>query len=144
MARQQQKQRVNLARALATDPAVILCDDATSALDTVIGAAVFDHLRDLARDLSLTPLFISPALPVIRSLRDDIVALSDERVVDKITTGARESTGTVHPCTELLPSSVSEMSIGWFEHTEIKLSDAHQRLSSANAIERNRAILVDG
>jgi peptide/nickel transport system ATP-binding protein len=135
-----QKQRVNLARALAAEPAVILCDEVTSALDTVVGAAVLDLLRDLTRDLGLTLLFISHDLSVVRSLCDDIVVLYGGRVVEKITTGALESTGAVHPYTELLLSSVPDMSIGWLEQAEIKLSDARQRLSSANADERNHTI----
>ena len=112
----------------------------TSALDTVVGAAVLDLLRDLTRDLGLTLLFISHDLSVVRSLCDDIVVLYGGRVVEKITTGALESTGAVHPYTELLLSSVPDMSIGWLEQAEIKLSDARQRLSSANADERNHTI----
>jgi peptide/nickel transport system ATP-binding protein len=70
-----QKQRVNLARALAARPAVILCDEVTSALDTVVGAAVLDLLGELQRELRVAYMFISHDLSTVRAVCDDMMIL---------------------------------------------------------------------
>lgn len=109
-----QKQRVNLARALAAKPDLILCDEVTSALDTVVGAAILELLRDLRRELGVSYLFISHDISTVRALCDDIVVMYSGH---KIEEGSRESFSQTpfHPYTDLLVHSVPELRQGWLE-----------------------------
>src|SRR5437762_13491583 len=76
-----QKQRVNLARALAAEPDLILCDEVTSALDTVVAAAILDLMAELRRELGVSYMFISHDLNTVRAVCDDIVVLYAGRKV---------------------------------------------------------------
>ena len=67
-----QKQRVNLARALAAEPSLILCDEVTSALDTVVAAAVLELLAELRRELGVAMMFISHDLSTVRAICDQV------------------------------------------------------------------------
>jgi peptide/nickel transport system ATP-binding protein len=109
-----QKQRVNLARALAAKPDLILCDEVTSALDTVVGAAILELLGDLRRELGVSYLFISHDISTVRALCDDIVVMYSGHKVEE---GSREafSKTPFHPYTDLLVHSVPELRQGWLE-----------------------------
>ncbi|MFT4067322.1 ABC transporter ATP-binding protein [Paraburkholderia sp.] len=109
-----QKQRVNLARALAADPKLILCDEVTSALDTVVGAAILELLRDLQKKLGVSYLFITHDIAKVRAISDDIVVLYAGRRVE---TGNRDalSAPPYHPYSHLLVSSAPELRAGWLE-----------------------------
>lgn len=109
-----QKQRVNLARALAAEPDLILCDEVTSALDTVVGAAILDLLADLRRELNVSYMFISHDISTVRAVCDDIMVLYAGTRVD---TGSREALRVppYHPYADLLISSVPELRIGWLD-----------------------------
>ncbi|MEB2517140.1 ABC transporter ATP-binding protein [Pseudomonas sp. YuFO20] len=110
-----QKQRVNLARALAAKPDLILCDEVTSALDTVVGAAILELLRDLRQQLGVSYLFISHDISTVRALCDDVVVMYSGR---KIEAGSRQSfiQAPFHPYTDLLIHSVPELRQGWLEN----------------------------
>lgn len=109
-----QKQRVNLARALAAEPDLILCDEVTSALDTVVAAAVLDLLVDLRRELGVSYMFISHDLKTVRAICDDIMVLFAGSKVEAGSRGALAA-GPHHPYADLLTASVPDMRIGWLE-----------------------------
>ena len=109
-----ERQRVNLARALAAEPKLIICDEITSALDTVVAQAILDLLRDLQERLDVGYLFISHDISTVARVADAIAVMQNGEVVE---CGA---TGTVlapphHPCTELLLKSVPDMRTDWLD-----------------------------
>ena len=109
-----EKQRINLARALAAEPEVILCDEVISSLDTVVGAAVIELLKQLQERLKVTYVFISHDLSTVASFADRILVLYAGRVVE---VGAIQHvlSPPYHPYTRLLLSSIPEMRQGWIE-----------------------------
>ena len=109
-----QKQRVNLARALAAEPDLILCDEVTSALDTVVGAAVLDLLAELRRELGVSYMFISHDISTVRAVCDEVAVLYSGRKVDA---GSRKALAAppFHPYADLLISSVPELRTGWLD-----------------------------
>jgi len=109
-----QKQRVNLARALAAEPDLILCDEVTSALDTVVGAAVLDLMAQLRRELGVSYLFISHDLHTVRSVCDEIVVMQHGRKLAQVARADFER-GPHHPYYELLARSVPELRCGWLD-----------------------------
>ncbi|MEO0619939.1 MAG: ABC transporter ATP-binding protein [Pseudomonadota bacterium] len=109
-----QKQRVNLARALAANPEVMLCDEVTSALDTIVGANVIKLLTELRDKTGVSYVFISHDLSTVASFADDIVVLYAGRVAEQGPT-AQVLAPPFHPYTKLLMTSVPEMRVGWLE-----------------------------
>ncbi len=112
-----QKQRVNLARALAAEPDLILCDEVTSALDTVVGAAVLDLIAELRRELGVSYLFISHDLHTVRAVCDEIVVMQNGRKLAQVAR-ADYDRGPHHPYYELLARSVPELRRGWLDEMD--------------------------
>jgi peptide/nickel transport system ATP-binding protein len=112
-----QKQRVNLARALAAEPELILCDEITSALDTVVAAAILELLKDLQSELGLSYLFISHDLSTIEAICDDVLVMYKGEVVENLP-AAKMSTRATHPYSKLLISSVPQLDTGWLAGLE--------------------------
>jgi peptide/nickel transport system ATP-binding protein len=112
-----QKQRVNLARALAAEPDLILCDEVTSALDTVVGAAVLDLIAELRRELGVSYLFISHDLHTVRSVCDEIIVMQHGRKLAQVAR-ADYNRGPHHPYYEQLARAVPELRRGWLDELD--------------------------
>lgn len=126
-----QKQRINLARALAAGPDLILCDEVTSALDTIVGAAVIKLLQSLRERLDLAYLFISHDLSTVSSFADQVMVLYAGQTAELGPLNAVLSP-PYHPYTRLLLSSVPELKPGWLEEV---LESRERMLAVSRSVE---------
>ena len=109
-----QKQRVCIARALAAEPELILCDEVTSALDQLVAEEILKLLQRLQDELQVTYLFITHDLATVKAIADEIVVMLQGKIVAQ---GGRQEilTPPHHEYTELLLSSVPEMNPDWLD-----------------------------
>jgi peptide/nickel transport system ATP-binding protein len=120
-----QKQRVCIARALAANPKLIICDEVTSALDPLVADGILKLLMALQAEAQVAYLFITHDLATVRAIADKIAVMYKGSVVRY----GQKSDVLAPPFddyTDLLLSSVPEMEIGWLERTI-----AHRKMESA-------------
>jgi peptide/nickel transport system ATP-binding protein len=109
-----QKQRVCIARALAVEPDLIICDEVTSALDQIVAEGILKLLLSLQKELAVYYLYITHDLATVKAIADWVVVMHQGRVVQQ---GPKEQVlkPPHHPYTELLLSSVPEMDPRWLD-----------------------------
>ncbi len=110
-----EKQRVCIARALAAEPDMIICDEVTSALDQLVAEDILKLLQRLQNQLGVSYLFITHDLATVKAISDEIVVMLQGRVVEH---GSRDEilTPPHHEYTELLLASVPEMDPDWLDN----------------------------
>ncbi len=107
-----QKQRIGIARALAAEPQLIICDEVTSALDQIVQEGILKLLTRLQGEFGLAYMFITHDLATVRAIADEVVVMQRGRVIEQGPKAAM-FTPPHEPYTELLLSSVPEMDPDW-------------------------------
>ena len=132
-----QKQRVCIARALAAEPDLVICDEVTSALDPLVADGILELLMRLRREMGVSFMFITHDMAMVRSIADEITVLRDGRVMEE---GARDEVlGTPRSeYTVTLIESTPEMETGWLDQA---LADRARR-GAASPIRRPQAPLT--
>jgi peptide/nickel transport system ATP-binding protein len=109
-----QKQRICIARALAVDPDLVICDEVTSALDQIVAEEILKLLLRLQKELKVSYLYITHDLATVKAIADEIVVMYQGRVVQS---GSKSQVMTPphHEYTAKLLSSVPEMDPDWLD-----------------------------
>jgi peptide/nickel transport system ATP-binding protein len=110
-----EKQRICIARALAANPDLIICDEVTSALDQLVAEGILELLQELQNELGVSYLFITHDLATVKAIADEIVVMLKGRIVEQ---GVKREIlkPPHHEYTELLLSSVPEMDPDWLDN----------------------------
>jgi peptide/nickel transport system ATP-binding protein len=117
-----QKQRICIARALAAEPELIICDEVTSALDQVVQEGILKLLMRIQKELGVSYIFITHDIATVQAIADEIVVMWQGRVVEQ---GLKnEIMDPPYPeYTELLLSSVPTMDPGWLDQAVAARAD---------------------
>lgn len=131
-----EKQRVCIARALAAEPELVICDEVTSALDQLVAEEVLKLLDRLQREFDLSYIFITHDIGTVRAISDDVVVMFQGKVVES---GPKREMFVPphHEYTDLLLASVPEMDPDWLDNLLDK------RIVDATAIQTSKGESVD-
>jgi len=107
-----QKQRICIARALAAEPELVICDEVTSALDQIVQEGILKLLQRLQKELNISYIFITHDIDIVRAISDQVIVMFEGEVIEQ---GLKSKVfSPPHPnYTELLLSSVPEMDPDW-------------------------------
>jgi len=121
-----QKQRVCIARALAAEPSLVICDEVTSGLDQLVAQDTLKLLDRLQRERGLAYVFITHDLAIVRAIADDVVVMKGGSIVRS---GPRDEVlaPPYDPYTELLLSSIPEMDPDWLDRVLARRGGAPRR-----------------
>lgn len=114
-----QRQRINLARALAAEPKLIICDEITSALDTIVAQQILVLLASLQEELGLSYMFITHDIATVAKVADRIAVMRHGRIIEQ---GPVDEvlTPPSHAYTQLLLNSVPEMRTDWLDQAVVE------------------------
>ena len=121
-----QRQRIGIARALAVDPEVLVCDEPISALDVSIQAQVVNLLKDLQRERNLTLLFIAHDLSMVKYISDRVAVMYRGKVVELGTPEAVYG-DPVHSYTKSLISAVPIADPDYKKTKKIDMDESYLR-----------------
>ena len=132
-----QRQRIGIARALAVDPEVLVCDEPISALDVSIQAQVVNLLKDLQKERNLTLLFIAHDLSMIKYISDRVAVMYRGKVVE-LGTPEEVYNNPIHSYTKSLISAVPIADPTAKKHEKVGVDESYLRSPMGDVSEINK------
>ncbi|MER8684506.1 ABC transporter ATP-binding protein [Mesorhizobium sp. M1405] len=129
-----QKQRVSIARAIAADPDVFICDEITSGLDQLVQEQILKLILNLQKELDKTYMFITHDIATVNAIADNVVVMQRGRIVQQGPKHELLSSPT-HPYTKALLAAVPQMDPHWLDGV-LNDSTASLRRSQSGLMDR--------